>query len=225
MSACKFLIMGGLETSFKPAFESGAGIVCLDLEDTVSDAQRPITRSLVRDFLALGRSYACEVSVRISALSSEDGLADLTMLLTLQDKPDSLVLAKPDSAEEVAIVSHLLHPRHGTLPLDPIIETARALAQVRQIAAVPGVNALVFGGKDLSNALRVERSWEPLLYARSRCSAAAAEFGLALFDEPFSPREDLEGVRSAAISAKALGFTGKAAVVLPHVSIINDVFG
>ncbi len=60
--------------------------------------------------------------------------------------------------------------------------------------------------------LRVEPSWQALLYARSRLVHAAAGQGLDLMDVPFLDLEDDAGLEAAAASAAALGMTGKAAV-------------
>ena len=86
------------------------------------------------------------------------------------------------------------------------------------------MSALVLGGKDLATALRAQRNWDALLYARGRCVAAAALAGIDVYDEPHSPRDDFEGVRQAALRARAMGFSGKSAVDPRHVPIIQRAF-
>jgi citrate lyase subunit beta / citryl-CoA lyase len=64
-----------------------------------------------------------------------------------------------------------------------------------------------------------------MLYARSRIVNAAAAVGIDVFDEPFHPRDDLEGLRQNCMRSKALGFTGKSTTDARHPKVINDVFG
>ena len=69
-----------------------------------------------------------------------------------------------------------------------------------------------------------DRSWDSLLYARSRCVLAARLGGVALFDSPFFDLEDSDGLREEATRARRLGFGGKAAIHPSQVGVIHDVF-
>ena len=222
----KLLITGGLESSIAPALSSGATSVCLDLEDTVPEDMKVATRKLIPTFVAMSRPDRCEVSVRLSPLSTRHGLEDILTILDLSTLPDSLVLTKVESAEEILVYNQLLSGRCADIPFNVIIETPRALARVDAIAVASArVTSLSFGGKDLSKASRMNRDWEPMLYARSRIVNAAAASAIAVFDEPFHPRDDLDGLRQNCLRTKALGFTGKSTTDLRHPRIINEVFG
>jgi (S)-citramalyl-CoA lyase len=221
----KLLITGGDDSLFGPAFASAATMVSLDLEDTVPDGGKAAVRALIPRFLEQGRRAGCSVAVRISPLSTPDGLKDIQLLLQSEVLPDSLILTKVQSAPEVVILDQLLQGRCRDLPFSVIVETPLALAQVENIArASPRVTSLSFGGKDLSMATRMARQWEPLLYARSRIVSAAAAAGLDVFDEPFHPRDDLEGLRENCRRVRALGFTGKSTTDVRHPKVINEVF-
>ena len=222
----RLLITGGEAASIAPALASGARAVCLDLEDTVPDERKPATRGLVAGFLAGDRPPGCRLGVRLSPLSTRDGLQDVLLLLDLAPLPDFVMLTKVESADEVQIVAELLGGRHAAVPLNVIIETPKALANVEAIArASPRIAELSFGGKDLSKANRMQRSWEPLLYARSRIVNAAAMAGLGVVDEPFHPRDDLAALRENCLRVRALGFTGKSTTDARHPAVINEVFG
>jgi citrate lyase beta subunit len=222
----KLLITGGEEAAFEAAFASGATSIALDLEDTVPDPLKDATRALVPSFLARGRARGCHVGVRISALSTHDGLRDILMLQQLAEQPDSIVLTMVESAAELILLDELLCGPCAALPLNVIIETPRAIAAVDEIArACRRVEALSFGGKDLSKALGAKREWEPLYYARSRVVNAAHGAGIGAYDEPFHPRDDLEGLRQNCERVKAMGFTGKSTTDPRHPAVINGVFG
>jgi (S)-citramalyl-CoA lyase len=222
----KLLITGGLESSFAPALASGATSVCLDLEDTVPEEMKAATRKLIPAFIGMKRLDNCQVAVRLSPLSTRQGLEDILTILELSTLPDSLVLTKVESAEEILVFDQLLSGTCAHLSFSVIIETPQALARVDSIAvASTRVTSLSFGGKDLSKASRMSRDWEPMLYARSRIVNAAAAAGIAVFDEPFHPRDDLDGLRQNCLRSKALGFTGKSTTDIRHPRIINEVFG
>lgn len=212
MSTSKFMLIGGREEDFEVAFDQPADVVCLDLEDTVPTVQKEKTRASVGAFIALGRNRQRRTAVRISPLSTFDGLRDLLMMQQLEQPPYMVVLAKADSAQEVVLVRNLLHPVLGPFHLQPIIETALALGRVEQIASVPGIGSLSLGGKDLSESLRVDRSWESLQYARSRCAAAAAAAGVPIVDGPQSKETTPDELRVHCERLKALGYAGKSAV-------------
>jgi len=224
MSTRKFMIIGGKTDNFEEVFAYPCDIVCLDLEDTVPADRKDAARDALPRFIALGARLGRKTAVRISALSCADGLRDLLLMQEQPRAPDMVVQSKAESAQEVALVRQLLAPRLGEFHLQPIIETAQALAQVESIAAVPGVGSISLGGKDLSESLRVERSWEPMLYARSRCAAAAAQAQVAIVDGPQSRETSLDALRDMCQRLKALGFAGKSAIFPEHLPVINEVW-
>ena len=106
-----------------------------------------------------------------------------------------------------------------------IIETNEGLENVYKIANCSNrIDALFFGGVDMSAELRCENKWEPLLYARSRIVHAAASAGIDAIDVPYLDLEDLEGMRKEAILAKELGFSGKGSIHPKQIPILNEVF-
>lgn len=224
MSTRKFMIIGGRTDEFQLVFSYDADVICLDLEDTVPAERKEPAREAVQDFIRLGARLGRQTAVRIAALSTFDGLRDLLLMQAQPRLPDMIVLSKAESPQEVALVHQLLAPQ-GRFHLQPIIETAKALSQVEQIAAVPGVRSISLGGKDLSESLRVQRAWEPLLYARSRSSAAAAMAGVPIVDGPQSKETSLEDLRTACRQLKALGFAGKSAILPEHLPVIQEVWG
>lgn len=224
MSTSKYMIVGGRIDEIPHAFELPADVVCLDLEDTVPAAAKQATRDAVKDFVALGMRKGRMTAVRLSPLTTFDGIRDLLLMQQLDRAPCMIVLAKTESARDVAVVRELLRPLHGDLHYQPIIETGLALGEVERIAAAPGVGSISLGGKDLSEALRVQRSWEPLLYARSRCAAAAAMNGIPVVDGPQSRDESPEDVRALCLRLKALGFAGKSSICAEHLAVIHEVW-
>jgi (S)-citramalyl-CoA lyase len=84
--------------------------------------------------------------------------------------------------------------------------------------------SLLFGAVDMSADLRAEKTWETMLYARSRVVHAAARFGLDLLDVPYLNLDDQDGLEKEAVMSSALGFTGKASIHPKQIPVINGVF-
>ncbi len=222
-----FLFVPGTGTALFPkAVRTGADIVCIDLEDAVAPQDKAAARATTVGMLAarpdFGRS---EVLVRINALRSAEGLADLLALIEAEAGPDGLMLPKVKAAEEIRLLDEVLAAAGSSLRLQVIVETNAALEACHEIAkASPRIDALLFGGVDMAAELRVEPSWEALLYARSRCVHAAANAEIDLIDVPYLDLEDMAGLERAAEAALALGMTGKGAIHPKQIPVIQATF-
>jgi len=164
--------------------------------------------------------------VRINALATLHGLKDLQAILECPVPPPSIMVPKVRSAEEIQLLDALLSTastRH--IRFCVIIETNQALERVHEIArASDRIDSLILGAVDMSADLRCEKSWEPLLYTRSRLVHAAASAGIDLLDVPFLNLDDPEGLRREASSCVRLGFTGKASIHPNQLPIIHEAF-
>ncbi|MEQ8659193.1 MAG: aldolase/citrate lyase family protein, partial [Gammaproteobacteria bacterium] len=176
-----FLFVPGTGTAlFAKAVAAAPDIVCVDLEDAVAPEHKAQAR---RDTLALFAGLEalppCETLIRINGLRSREGLEDVLAVLDCARPPHGLMLPKVKHAEEVVQLDEILAAAGSALRLQVIIETNEGLAQAQAIArASPRIDALLFGAIDMAAELRVEPSWDALLYARSRLVHAAATAGI-----------------------------------------------
>lgn len=222
-----FLFVPGTGTAMFPkAIAAAPDIVCVDLEDAVAPpdkaAARAATLALFGELPATGE---VELLVRVNALREREGLADLGAILDSAAPPPGLMLPKVRSPEEVAIVDDLLTQAGLPTRLQVIVETNAALEAAHEIArASPRIDALLFGAIDMSAELRVEPSWEALLYARQRLVHAAAGAGVDLIDVPFLDLNDDAGLERAARAAAAIGMTGKGAIHPRQLATITACF-
>ena len=69
--------------------------------------------------------------------------------------------------------------------------------------------------------LRIEMTWEGLVYGRSRVAHAGATAGIDVVDVPYLDFKNLDGMREEANAVKRLGFTGKAAVHPSQIAPLN----
>jgi len=181
------LVTGANRATLDAALRSDADMICLDLEDTVTD--KDAAYALIPHLLE--HSGPALKSIRLNSMSTEEGLKNLLMVRGMKTKPDMVKLAMVSDPYEVKLAASLL----PGMPLVVIIETALALERAQHIAAAaPEVLAISLGGKDLSDSLGCARNWQGLLYARGRVAHAAAIAGVQALDEPYRPLDDLAGL-------------------------------
>ena len=158
-------------------------------------------------------------------LREKFGIDDVKSILETDSPPPALMIPKVKTSDEIILLDNLLSERGHDCRIHVIIETNEGLENVYKIANCSNrIDALFFGGVDMSAELRCENKWEPLLYARSRIVHAAASAGIDAIDVPYLDLEDLEGMRKEAILAKELGFSGKGSIHPKQIPILNEVF-
>ncbi len=210
----------------------GADAIIFDLEDAVAPAEKDAARILVRNTMRYMDLGGCEVIVRINSIDTAFWKADLDQILP--EKPGLILLPKTGSAADVleadAYITELedkLGFARNTVRLMPLIETALGVENAYAIASASDrVAALFLGAEDLTADLRCQRTkaGREIEYARTRLVTAARAAGVDVYDTPFTDVNDDEGIEADAALAKALGFTGKAAISPRHVEAINRVF-
>lgn len=183
---------------FVKAAASGADAVILDLEDAVApDAKDAARAALRKDFTRLS------VIVRINAIGTPAHAADVAAIAAL--RPAAVILPKSEDAASVQVVAQAVG-----VPLIALVESAVGLANVRQIAAAPGVHRLAFGSVDFCADLGCAHLREVLLPARSELVLASRLAGIAApIDGVTVQLDDLSVSHGDAAHARALGMTGK----------------
>src|SRR5262249_32487343 len=153
--------------------EKGAGLdvdsVIMDLEDGVALNNKPAARTTIAAALREVNFGGTERLVRINPVGSGLEADDLTA--TLPAHPDAYVLPKVESAQHIHQVAAQLEAAERangwpteSIRLLPIIESARAVVNLREIAASsPRLDALIFGAEDLAGDIGATRTldgWE-----------------------------------------------------------------
>jgi citrate lyase subunit beta/citryl-CoA lyase len=187
--------------------------VILDLEDAVAPERKELARETVARALRDRDWRAGTVAVRVNRGSADD------LAMVREARPDVVILPKVESPEEAAAVG---------LPCEAQIETARGLALCEQIAAAPGLEALVLGPGDLAASLGVPEltigEGAHVAYALTRVAVAARAFGLQVVDGPYAALDDEEGLRASAQRSRALGYDGKWCIHPAQVAVCNEVY-
>lgn len=220
------------------AADTSADVLILDLEDSVLPDRKPLARANLADWVP-SQAVRERLWVRVNEPDSPALLADLAAVVPLH--PAAIVLPKIRGPEDIEVVSHYLamaEAMHG-LPAGGIritavcTETPIAVLRMHDLAraTLPRLNALMWGGEDLSSALgatdprRADGGWRaPYEYARTQCLLAAHALGVMAIDTVFVDVADADGCRMSAVAARADGFTGKIAIHPTQTDLINLAF-
>ncbi len=206
--------------------DSGADIVCIDMEDAVAMERKDEGRANTLPLFEKDSHPQVERMVRINSISTYHGLKDVQALIESTAPPPSIMIPKIKSVEEVQLLDTLLSSKSTkNIRFCIIIETNQGLERAQEIArASDRIDSMILGAVDMSADLRCVKAWEPLLYTRSRLVHAAASAGIDLLDVPFLNLDDPQGLAQEAQACARLGFTGKASIHPNQLQIIHTAF-
>ena len=204
-----------------------ADALILDLEDAVAPDAKDIARQQVCDAVK-GRGFGKrEVIVRINALSTPWGTADLTAAADAQ--PDAILVPKISAPADLqAIEAHLVAHHHlRKLSIWVMVETPAAILNIAAIAAAGGrLAAFVMGTNDLVKEIRGVHTQDRMnLAAALGLSVLAARAnGLAVIDGVYNDIANADGFKASCEQARAFGFDGKTLIHPSQVEPCNAVF-
>jgi (S)-citramalyl-CoA lyase len=217
-------VPGARPDRFGKALEAGAAAVIFDLEDSVPEAGKAEARAALAGFLAAGRSGGPGRVVRINRLERAEGQADLAALAGLDI--DAVMLPKVEAAAPLAEAAAALEKAGSRASLIALIESARGVGRIEDVvdAAPERLGALMFGAADYAADLGLQVGGRRADFARDRIVNAAAMRGLAAIDSPFFDVADAAALADDCAMARAMGFSGKAAIHPSQVGPINAAF-
>ncbi len=200
------------------ALSSGADVVIVDLEDAVAEPLKAQAREALDSFLA--SDAQARVLVRINAAGHPQQAEDL-QLCAARSGVIGVLLPKVECAAQVATAAGC------GKPVWPIIESARGLAALPEIAAASGVERLSFGALDLgldlglaSGTSAAERVLDQARYAlllHSRLANLAPPL-----DSVFPDIRNLDGLARFAADARDMGFGGLLCIHPSQVAVVHQ---
>jgi citrate lyase subunit beta / citryl-CoA lyase len=217
--------------------------VMLDLEDSVAPAAKATARELAVAALQAGDWGRKLVAVRVNGATTPWAYQDVIAVLTgAPGAVDSLILPKVSDPGAVVWLDVLLTQLElaaglepGSTKIEAQIEDAAGLAAVDEIAAASGrLASLVFGPADFMASIGMRSltvggqpagyAFDAHHYPLMRILVAAKARGLQAIDGPYARIADVDGLRSAAASAAALGYDGKWVLHPAQVDVVNEAF-
>ena len=227
------------------AAASAADAVCIDLEDSVTPAEKASSRANVIHALTeidFGRRIRM---FRINALDTPFAYRDLVEVVEAAgDRLDVVMIPKAGSARDVEFVDTLLTQIEANIRLTrPIgleaqIETASGFLHAAEIAgASPRLESLIFGAGDYAASMRMPSSaigeadehdeiypghrWHAVMHT---IVAAARANDLRCLDGPYAGYTDAAGLARACQIALAMGFDGKQCIHPAQLATVNATF-
>jgi len=191
--------------------------------------QKDAARDLINAFLNITTIHHTEILVRINNIDLNSIKLDLETIFS--NKINTIVLPKA-SVDTIHFLSECLetlekkHLCNAKTHILPIIENAKALLDLQNIAKCPRVNGMILGAEDLATDLEIERTLSGLeiLHARSQIVIVAKAYQIDAIDTPFTDINDMTGLASDALMAKRLGMQAKLAIHPNQVGLINETF-
>lgn len=196
---------------FEIAQESEADAIIIDIEDAVAAKDKAQARADTVEWLSTGH----RAWVRINDAASDFWSTDLA---ELERAPglEGVMLAKTESASHVNDTADRLPEGMRILAL---VETARGVLHVEQIANAPSTFRLAFGTGDFKRDTATGDDPIALAYARSQLVIASRA---ARLPAPIDgPTLSMDGLDAGTRLAKEMGMSGKLLLTHEQAPMIN----
>jgi len=225
-------VPGDDQHKIRKATGLGVDSICMDMEDGVATNRKEQARLVIVEALGAFDFGRSERLARINAIGS--GLESDDLRVVLPARPDGIVVPKVEEGDQVRWVSEKITAVErergwpvGSIPLIILVETARGIVNLAQIAgAAPRLQAIIFGAEDLAGDVGMARTragWE-VFYARSAVAVHAAAYNLQAIDMVFIDFKDEAGLREEALQGDQMGFAGKQIIHPDQVAPVQEVF-
>ncbi|MBR6339977.1 MAG: citrate (pro-3S)-lyase subunit beta [Alloprevotella sp.] len=213
------------------AYIYGADSIMLDLEDSVTMAEKDAARLLVYNALRSIDYGQTEMVVRINPLSTPYGRKDVEAVV--KAGVHVVRMPKTETADEVReLEAEILRVEEeigavGRTKIMAAIESALGIVNAYAIAtASPRMMGIALGAEDYCANLKTQRTpdGDELRLARETIVVAARAAGIDALDTVYSNLNDMETFRREVEYIKTLGFDGKSIINPRQIEIVNDVF-
>jgi citrate lyase subunit beta/citryl-CoA lyase len=215
------------------ALEKARTLACdaiiIDLEDSVAPEAKDLARSQAVAAVRAGGFGHREVAIRINALDSPWGAADLAAVSTIV--PDAVVIPKVSDPGDVDRVTAGLASTASGTQIWAMVETLIGVMNVRDIAASASRPAsrlavLVVGTNDLAKEARahIDPERTAALFWLSAILTAGHAYGLDVIDGVYNDFRDPEGCRRECNQGRRLGMDGKSVIHPDQIAVANAAF-
>ncbi|AJD43315.1 CoA ester lyase [Rhizobium sp. SEMIA 4085] len=205
--------------------------VIFDLEDSVALEKKEEARENLKTFFSGKPLTNKEKIIRINALSSAFGHADMELVQAL--RPDSVLLPKVDEPQDVMAVSDLLADADApeTLRIWAMIETPRGILNAAAIAEAgrtlgSRLDCFVVGLNDLRKETGVlpQPGRTYLVPWLMQVILAVRAYGLDAIDSVFNDFKEVDAFEAECAHARAMGYDGKMLIHPMQIEAANRHF-
>ena len=209
----------------------GPDSIMLDLEDSVTMAEKDTARLLVYNALKSVDYGDTEMVVRINPLNTPYGKKDIEAVV--KAGVDVIRMPKTETAEEVIEVEREIERVEkelgcvGRTKIMAAIESALGICNAYAIAtASPRMMGIALGAEDYCANLKTQRTpdGDELRLARETIVVAVRAAGIDALDTVYSNLNDMETFRKEVEFIHRLGFDGKSIINPRQIEVVNEVF-
>ena len=209
----------------------GPDSIMLDLEDSVTLAEKDAARLLVYHALQSVDYGNTEMVVRINPLNTPFGRKDIEAVV--RAGVHVIRMPKTETADEVREVeAEILRVEQrlgcvGRTQIMAAIESALGVVNAYDIAtASTRMMGIALGAEDYCANLKTQRtpSGNELQLARQTIVVAARAAGIDALDTVYSNLNDMDTFRAEVEYIKSLGFDGKSIINPRQIEVVNAVF-
>ncbi len=228
------IVSGDRVKHLRKVFSRPADVIILNVEDGVSDENKPFARLLIRKLL-LNTDFdgSKEIVIRINPIDSPFFYDDLTELLPAL--PHAVRLSKVRSPEEVVALDRIISAyetsrgiERGFVKIQLSVETPQAVERLPEIlSASDRINAVYLGILDLFAELSLPQKFQSGRlgdFVRSSFVFHSRSRGVYPIAPAYQDYKDLEGFEREAELEREMGFAGKMCISVKQVEIANKVF-
>lgn len=225
-------VPGNNPSMMQDAYIYGADSLMLDLEDSVTLAEKDAARRLVYHALKEVNYGTTEMVVRINPLNTPYGVKDIEAVV--KAGVDVIRMPKTETAEEVKEVEAEIERVEreigvpvGKTQIMAAIESALGVINAYSIAtSSKRMMGIALGAEDYCANLKTNRSKDgaELLLAREMIVVAARAAGIDALDTVFSDMNDMETFKNEVAFIKKLGFDGKSIINPRQIDIVHEIF-
>ncbi len=225
-------VPGNNPSMMQDAYIYGADSLMLDLEDSVTLAEKDAARRLVYHALKEVNYGTTEMVVRINPLNTPYGVKDIEAVV--KAGVDVIRMPKTETAEEVKEVEAEIERVEreigvpvGKTQIMAAIESALGVINAYSIAtSSKRMMGIALGAEDYCANLKTNRSKDgaELLLARETIVVAARAAGIDALDTVFSDMNDMETFKNEVAFIKKLGFDGKSIINPRQIDIVHEIF-
>lgn len=209
-----------------------ADVLLLDIEDSVPVIDKQKARENIKLFVQRPEAQGKIIFPRVNDRESGELLKDLYQLTI--PGITGFMYPKSTKEEDVYFVGKLLETIEyeknipvGTFKLIPLIETAGAIVEIKEICkACTRVVAVAFGCEDYVADLcgKHDPDGQSIFYARNAIVNAARSAGVLPIDTVHIRVHDLEDLERNLILSKNLGFEGMLVLNPKELPLVNQYF-
>lgn len=209
----------------------GPDSIMLDLEDSVTLAEKDAARLLVYHALQSVDYGNTEMVVRINPLNTPFGRKDIEAVV--RAGVHVIRMPKTETADEVREVeAEIIRVEQllgcvGRTQIMAAIESALGVVNAYDIAtASTRMMGIALGAEDYCANLKTQRtpSGNELQLARQTIVVAARAAGIDALDTVYSNLNDMDTFRAEVEYIKSLGFDGKSIINPRQIEVVNEVF-